>query len=258
MSDDNSTVVIDAGERDRLGHPLDYRELNRRIRKTLSEGQERIVLMNVMGQRYIASATGGTRMRIEIHGTPGNDLGAFLNGGTLEVFGNAQDVTANTMNGGRIVVHGNSGDITGLAARGGTLLVKGNSGYRVGIHIKEFEGVGPSLVIGGFVNDYVGEYMAGGTIFVMGLGCTSSPVGLNVGAGMHGGRILVRGGLDEHQLGPGACLAELDEKDAAVVEGLMSQYEAAFAATIDRSVPVLKVMPLDSRPFRGHYDSTTI
>ncbi len=258
MKDDNSTVVIDAGERNQLGHPLDYRELNRRIRKALSEGQERIVLMNVMGQRYIASATGSPGMRIEIHGTPGNDLGAFLNGGTLEVFGNAQDVTANTMNEGRIVVHGNSGDITGLAARGGTLLVKGNSGYRVGIHIKEFEGSGPSLVIGGFVNDYLGEYMAGGTILVMGINCPESPVGLNVGAGMHGGRIFVRGGLEGHQLGPGACLAELDERDAAAAEDLISQYEAAFAATVDRTVPLRKVMPLDSRPFRGHYDSTTI
>ncbi len=258
MSKRSENMMIDAGMRNDLGHPLDYRELNRRIREVIASGEDRLVLMNVMGQRYIASATSNPRMRIEIHGTPGNDLGAFLNGGVIEVFGNAQDVTANTMNDGRIIVHGNSGDITGLAARGGTLLVKGNSGYRVGIHIKEFEGKGPNLVIGGYVNDYLGEYMAGGTILVLGLEVEGSPVGLHVGAGMHGGRIYVRGGLEKHQLGPAACLADMDEKDEKVVSNLIDQYEQAFNIKVDRSVPVSKVMPLDSRPFRGHYDSTTI
>lgn len=258
MSKEAKTMMIDAGHRNDLGHPLDYRELNRQIREAICAGEERLVLMNVMGQRYIASATSNPNMRIEIHGTPGNDLGAFLNGGTIEVFGNAQDVTANTMNDGRIIVHGNSGDITGLAARGGILLVKGNSGYRVGIHIKEFEGVGVNLVIGGFVNDYLGEYMAGGTILVLGQGVEGSPVGLHVGAGMHGGRIYVRGLVEKHQLGTGACLAEMTEKDHQVVESLTDQYEKAFGIEIDRSVGYSKVIPLDSRPFRGHYDSTTI
>ena len=46
-------------------------------------------IVHCLGQRFIG--TGMRRHQVLIHGTPGNALGAYLNGGTLEVFGNAQD-----------------------------------------------------------------------------------------------------------------------------------------------------------------------
>ena len=48
-----------------------------------------------------------------INGVPGNDLGCYLNGGTIRVKGNAQDQTGDTMNEGAVVVECTSGDATG-------------------------------------------------------------------------------------------------------------------------------------------------
>ena len=73
---------------------------------------------NVVGQRYIATDL-DRPVELEIHGTPGNDLAAFMNGQTVVVHGNAQDGVGNTMNAGEVVVHGHAGDILGMSMRGG-------------------------------------------------------------------------------------------------------------------------------------------
>jgi glutamate synthase domain-containing protein 3 len=227
----------------------------------MEEGANRIIINGVMGQRYIASAATAKDLYVGINGTPGNNLGAFLNGPTLEVFGNAQDMTGNTMSSGRIVVHGNAWDVTGLAARGGRILVKGSSGYRVGIHMKAFGPQQPQIIIGGIAGDYLGEYMAGGTIVVLGHGVPEgeSPVGSFVGAGIHGGMIYVRGLVKEHQLGTGAAIKPLEDSDKAVLEELMADYERSFSVKLERDwSKFTKIAPLSSRPFRGHFDPTPI
>ncbi len=55
---------------------------------------------------------------LDIFGTPGNDLGCYLDGGRIEVFGNGQDQVGNTMNDGAITIHGRVGDAAGYAMRG--------------------------------------------------------------------------------------------------------------------------------------------
>ena len=75
--------VINAAE-------LDYRALNERIRQC---GSARINAC--LGQRFIAS--GMREGEIEIHGTPGNALGAYLAGASITVYGNAQDAVGDTM-----------------------------------------------------------------------------------------------------------------------------------------------------------------
>jgi len=254
-------MTIDASGRDEWGRPIDYRTLNVEIRKAMEEGAARIIINGVMGQRYIASASTCKDLYIGIKGTPGNNLGAFLNGPTIEVFGNAQDMTGNTMTSGRIVVHGNAWDVTGLAARGGRIMVKGNSGYRVGIHMKEFGAQRPTIVIGGRAGDYLGEYMAGGNVLVLGIGVAEgqSPVGSAIGAGIHGGLIYIRGPVHQHQLGIGAAVKPLTDDDKALLEDLMSDYERSFGANLGRDwSKITKVEPLSSRPFRGHFDPTPI
>jgi glutamate synthase domain-containing protein 3 len=260
-NDGHAETIIDASGRDEWGRPIDYRTLNAEIRKAMETGASHIIIEGVMGQRYIASAAVNKELYIGIRGTPGNNLGAFLNGPTIEVFGNAQDMTGNTMSSGRIVVHGNAWDVTGLAARGGRILVKGSSGYRVGIHMKAFGDNRPTVIIGGRAGDYLGEYMAGGHILVLGLGVPegASPVGTFVGAGIHGGLIFVRGPISEHQLGTGAAVQPLDEGDRSVLEGLLSDYEQAFGASLGREWSQFnKIGPKSSRPFRGHFDPTPI
>jgi glutamate synthase domain-containing protein 3 len=259
--DGGKEITINASGRDEWGRPIDQRALNEEIRKAVRDGAERIILEGVMGQRYIASAATSGKLYIGIRGTPGNDLGAFMDGPTIEVFGNAQDMTGNTMSSGRIVIHGNAWDVTGLAARGGRILVKGSSGYRVGIHMKAFGQSSPSVVIGGRTGDYLGEYMAGGTVLVLGTGVPAdeSPVGTFIGAGMHGGAIYVHGRVEEHQLGTGAKLCPLDDGDRAAVEELLSDFERSFGITAERDWDnYMKIVPQSSRPFRGRFDPTMV
>ena len=131
--------------------------------------------------------------KITINGIPGNALGAYLNGATIEVMGNAQDAVGDTMNDGEIIVHGNIGDAAGYAMRGGKIFVKGNAGYRAGIHMKAYKEKQPALVIGGKAGSFLGEYQAGGTIIVLGLTDDEKPIVSNFpGTGMHGGKMFLR------------------------------------------------------------------
>ena len=125
--------------------------------------------------------------RLKIHGTPGNDMACYMDGGEIEVFGNAQDQIGNTMNDGRIVVHGRCGDAAGYGMRGGTILVRDDCGWRVGIHMKEYEAHRPAIVIGGDAGSFLGEYMAGGVIVLLG------KPGAYLATGMHGGVIYTKG-----------------------------------------------------------------
>lgn len=260
-NDGRKVTIIDASGRDQWGRPIDQRMLNMEVRRAISSGADRIMLEGVMGQRYIASAATSKGLYIGILGTPGNDLGAFMDGPTLEVFGNAQDMTGNTMSSGRIVIHGNAWDVTGLAARGGRILVRGSSGYRVGIHMKAFGRSSPSVVIGGRTGDYLGEYMAGGTVLVLGNGVPAdeSPVGTFVGAGMHGGVIYVHGKVEAHQLGTGAKLCPVEDEDRAAIEELLGDFERSFGLQEKRDWErYSKIIPLSSRPFRGRFDPTMV
>ena len=142
------------------------------------------------GERFIGS--GAKNVHITINGTPGNALGAYLDGGVIEVRGNAQDAVGDTMNEGKIIVHGRAGDALGYAMRGGSIFIKEDAGYRTGIHMKEYKEKKPAIIIGGKVGSFLGEYLAGGLIVVLGIGATDAPVGNFTGTGMHGGKIFLR------------------------------------------------------------------
>lgn len=173
-------MIINASE-------LDYHALNDAIRA----GADDCTITNCLGQRFIGA--GLSQKQITIHGTPGNALGAYLNGAELQVFGNAQDAVGDTMNQGRIIVHGNVGDAAGYAMRGGEIYVRGNAGYRTGIHMKAYGDTQPVIVIGGRVGSFLGEYLAGGLILVLGLHQDGKKIVSNFpGAGMHGGRMILR------------------------------------------------------------------
>ena len=183
-----------------------YKDLNSLLRKLVDgpegEGLEKVVLRNVCGQRYIATDL-DRPVEIEIHGTPGNDLAAFMNGQRVVVYGNAQDGLGNTMNAGEVVVHGHAGDILGMSMRGGIIYVRDCVGYRVGIHMKEYLDKVPVLVIGGTAQDFLGEYMAGGRIVVFGLNLAPGEYhhANFMGTGIHNGAIYLRGPIRDYQLG---------------------------------------------------------
>ena len=137
-----------------------HKELNEEIKEVFAKASS-ITLKDVNGQRYIGCGVKGN-YKLDIFGTPGNDLAAYMDGLTINVNGNVQDATGNTMNGGEIIIHGRAGDALGYAMRDGSIYVKTDVGYRCGIHMKEYKDAKPSIVIGGCAGSFLGEYMAGG------------------------------------------------------------------------------------------------
>jgi len=233
-----------------------YRELNARLRSAVSNGAQRIKLHSVHGQRYIGTGL-DKPVEIEIFGTPGNDLGAFMDGLRIVVRGNAQDGCGNTMNSGEIVVHGHAGDILGLSARGGKIFVREDVGYRAGIHMKEYQDKKPVLVIGGTAQDFLGEYMAGGILILLGLNLAEGEYhkARFIGTGMHGGIIYLRGSIKEYQLGKELDTAELEEKDCEVLQLLVSEFAAHFGYETEKVLnhKFIKLFPRWLRPYGRLY-----
>jgi len=235
---------------------LTHKELNTRLRQLVAQGYDMIVLNNVYGQRYIGTDL-GKPVDIEIQGTPGNDLGAFMDGPRITVRGNAQDGCANTMDNGEIIVHGHAGDILGLSARGGKVFVRDDVGYRAGIHMKEYKEKKPVLVIGGTAQDFFGEYMAGGVLILLGLTLKEGePHRMNfIGTGMHGGVIYLRGSVQDYQLGKEVGTSPLDEKDKQVVKELVGQFASHFGYDPARIMEgsFIKLFPRFLRPYGRLY-----
>ena len=233
-----------------------YRELNNRLRDVVANGSRKIELRNVYGQRYIGTDL-DKPVEIEIFGTPGNDLGAFMNGPRIIVHGNAQDGCGNTMNEGKIIVHGHAGDIVGLSARGGRIFIREDVGYRAGIHMKEYRDKMPVVVIGGTAQDFFGEYMAGGTMVLLGLnlGKGKKHKARFIGTGMHGGVMYIQGNVEEYQLGKEVGVADLEESDRAALRRYVSEFAGYFDLDADNilSHKFMKLFPRWLRPYGRLY-----
>ena len=208
---------------------LFYRQLNAHLKELVANNVSKVELRNVYGQRYIGTDL-NKPVDIEIFGVPGNDLGAFMNGPKITVYGNAQDGCGNTMNDGKIIVHGHAGDIIGLSARGGKIFVRDGVGYRAGIHMKEYRDKKPVLVIGGSAQDFLGEYMAGGILILLGLNLAKGEhLKANfIGTGMHGGVIYLKGSVKDYQLGREVGVTELEEKDHQILREFVGEFASHF------------------------------
>lgn len=231
-----------------------YRELNTKLRELASNGIQKVELHNVYGQRYIGTNL-NKPVAIDIFGTPGNDLGAFMDGPRITVYGNAQDGCGNTMNNGEIIVHGHAGDIIGLSARGGKIFVRDDVGYRAGIHMKEYQDKKPMLVIGGTAQDFLGEYIAGGILVLLGLNGEGHRKAKFIGTGMHGGVIYLRGSVEGYQLGKEVGVAELEEEDYQILEKLVREFTSYFGHDDEKILKdkFVKLFPRWLRPYGRLY-----
>ncbi len=234
-----------------------YKELNEEIVQAIENGAAQLTLEDVNGQRFIADALRGN-LKIDIYGTPGNDLGMFMDGPTVTVFGNVQDGAGNTMSSGKIIVHGNGRDILGHSMRGGTIFVRGDVGYRVGIHMKTYKSSVPIIVAGGRAGDFLGEYMAGGMIIVLGIHNTAENTELLgdwVATGQHGGAIYVRGEVDNDRLGNGAAQFPMAADDETAVKNVLAEYCHVFSLDLDSVLETefTKIAPVSHRPYATLY-----
>ncbi len=233
---------------------LYYRQLNTILRELDAKGAEKVEISNVYGQRYIGTDLKG-KMKIDIYGTPGNDLAAFMNGQSIEVHGNAQDCICNTMNDGKVIIHGRVGDITGYGMRGGKLFIRDDAGYRVGIHMKEYMNLKPVMVVGGTAQDFLGEYMAGGILLVLGLtlGEGEHHRSRFVGTGMHSGTMYIHG--DVASLGKEVKVLDADQSDLKIISELVHEYCSYFNADADQILKgkFNKIVPYSHRPYGRIY-----
>ncbi|MCD4670091.1 MAG: hypothetical protein K8S14_06565 [Actinomycetia bacterium] len=252
---------------------LPYRELNAQIRNILGQsydsvekvnGKIELTLENVLGQRYIGNGLKEDHI-INIMGIPGNDLAAFMDGPTIEVFENGQDGTGNTMNAGKVIVHGDVGDVTGYSMRGGEIYIEKNVGFRCGIHMKSYQDKIPVIVIGGSTGNFPGEYMAGGIIILLGLyrqkldhfpyAGTDQMVGDHVGTGMHGGTIYIRGDIADCKLGKEVKKMDLDDIDIDILDKYIKNYCRYFSADMNKIITedFIKLIPFSHRPYGRLY-----
>ena len=264
----DGAVLVDAWSKED-DRPLRYFDLNHRIHQLADDGHRHIVVINVLGQRFICAGMEHRDLKVDIFGTPGNDLGVFMDGPEIEVFGSAEDQAGNTLNSGKIIIHGNAWDVTGLAARSGSIFVKGNGGYRIGIHMKEYQDLRPVVVYGGAVKEFFGEYMAGGVLVALGLSFeegrtvdvpASDVVRGSLGTGIHGGAIYVRGDVPEHYLGVAASVQPFEDEDRATLEPIIEEFCRHFEVPQERvwDQEFVKVAPSSSRPYGAYYNPRSV
>ena len=146
------------------------------------------MLSGEVAKRYGHAGLPDDTIHIQLQGTAGQSVGAFLSRGiTLDLVGEANDYVGKGLSGGRIIVRPNT-EFRGQAASniiaGNTVLYGAISGdaYFYGVTGERFavRNSGASAVVEG-TGDHCCEYMTGGTVAVLG------KTGRNFAAGMSGG-----------------------------------------------------------------------
>ena len=218
--------------------------------------KNKVSVTGVNGQRYLGCALGKGKT-LEIEGTAGNDLAFCLSGGRIILHGHGQDAVGNTMGGGEIIIHGHAGDALGYGMRNGRIFVRDNVCCRGGIHMKEFRDMKPVLVIGSCAGSFLGEYMAGGTIVLLGLNLRHGEklFGTHCASGMHGGKMFVRGSFPKENLSPNIKITNLTQQDRKELEEYVRKYCRYFEADYDEIMkkPFRKLVPETSRPYANLY-----
>jgi len=112
------------------------------------------------------------------------------------------------------------------------------------------------MVVGETGQDFLGEYMAGGVLVVLGLNLNGAPHKANfIGTGMHGGVIYIAGKLEAYQVGKEVGVAELDENDKKTLGELVGEYAVHFDMDSGEllSRDFVKLYPKYLRPYGRMY-----
>ena len=229
---------------------MSFEHLNARLRET----EDSCELTGCLGQRFIAAGMGERRIRIS--GTPGNALGAYLNGAVIEVEGNAQDAVGDTMNAGTIIVHGSIGDAAGYAMRGGRIYVRDSAGYRAGVHMKAYREKLPVMVIGGRAGSFLGEYQAGGLIIVLGLHEDGKKIVGNFPCtGMHGGKVFLRSACEGVGFPRQVTARPAEREELEEIRQYVEEYARLFSRDAESLLagPFTLVTPDSANPYQQMY-----
>jgi glutamate synthase domain-containing protein 3 len=228
---------------------LGFKALNEKVRN--ADGD--VEITNVVGERFIAC--GLSDKTITVTGTPGNALGAYLDGAKVVINGNGQDAVGDTMNDGKILIRGSAGDALGYAMRGGRIFIGGDTGYRCGVHMKEYKEKKPVIIIGGSAGSFLGEYMSGGLIAVLNLGDKKDIVGNFTGVGMYGGKIFLRAKELNAAFPPQVKCVKATAADVAEIADCLREYADDFALNAEEIIgsDFFMLTPDSANPYKRLY-----
>jgi len=200
------------------------------------------MLGSELTRRYGGAGLAEGTIDIELNGSAGQSLGAFLPSGiTLRLFGDANDYLAKGLSGGRVVLRPPrdvpegfaseaniiAGNVIGYGATSGEIFIRGVVGERFCVRNS-----GALAVVEG-VGDHGCEYMTGGRVVVLG------PTGRNFAAGMSGGLAYVydRDGCFASRVNSEMVeLGALDDDDARWLACVLQRFIADTASQVAESV----------------------
>jgi len=121
--------------------------------------------------------------------------------------------------------------------------------------MKSYEDQVPVIVIGGTAEDFLGEYMAGGILILLGLNKNHSIAGNYLGTGMHGGIMYIRGKVDNYQLGKEVDVGKITEEDENILKMHLDEYCKDFGLNLDDMLEeeFIKLTPHSHRPYGKLY-----
>jgi glutamate synthase (NADPH/NADH) large chain len=217
------------------------------------------ILSNEVAKRYGQEGLPDDTIRIELVGSAGQSLGAFLSHGiTINLEGDANDYVGKGLSGGRLVIyppaessftaHENIliGNVCLYGATGGEAFFRGRAAERFCVRNS-----GARTVIEG-VGDHGCEYMTGGRVIVLG------PTGRNFAAGMSGGIAYIWDRDGDFNLNCNLATVELesitDAEEEADVQSLIQRHVELTGSAVGAEAlanwsqfmaQCIKVMPTD-------------
>ncbi len=208
---------------------------------------------NVAGHRYIGITFPDEHRNVTLYGNAGNCLMNLNENNTVTVRGNVADDCCDAMNGGLLKIFGDAGDVLGQALSGGKIYITGNVGNRTCIQMREYGNSIPHVVIRGKFDDYLGEYMAGGTILV--LSDNGGNFGKYIGSGMLGGRIFIRGMVKSKNIGIQPPLpVKIGMLKALKIAGIIEKSE--YIRLIRKNfIDIIEELPEDAQIYARKYYS---
>ena len=217
------------------------------------------ILSNEVAKRHGQKGLPDGTIRIELVGSAGQSLGAFLSHGiTIDLEGDANDYVGKGLSGGRIVIyppaessftaHENIliGNVCLYGATGGEAFFRGRAAERFCVRNS-----GARTVIEG-VGDHGCEYMTGGRVVVLG------PTGRNFAAGMSGGIAYIWDRDGDFNLNCNLATVELesltDAEEEAEIQSLIQSHVELTGSVVGAEAlanwpqfisQCIKVMPTD-------------
>ena len=217
------------------------------------------ILSNEVAKRYGQAGLPEDTIRIELTGSAGQSLGAFLSHGiTIDLEGDANDYVGKGLSGGRVVIYPPRessftaeeniliGNVCLYGATGGEAFFRGRAAERFCVRNS-----GARTVIEG-VGDHGCEYMTGGRVVVLG------PTGRNFAAGMSGGIAYIWDRKGDFNLNCNLATVELEKiesaEEEAEVKDLINRHVQFTGSTVGSRVlenwseflsQCVKVMPTD-------------